>query len=317
MTRRMLDSRLWANEHFGEMPMMARLLLLGIINHADDQGRIKGKLMYLRTEIFRYDRDVTDEQVGECLKLIEANGTIECYAVGGKDYVQLLNWWEYQSLQFAAPSDMPRPATWQDRIRYNAKGGATLTCNWVTPKGEKPIDTCDQDGNPLPIVATLPPRNPGGRPPQNPQEKPPVNGRENPGGNPNKEEEEVKSEVKEQKEVKAEGVPPPPAAAIDPDVARLWTKWDANMPGAKTRVIVDGVNALLDDYSIAEIEEAITIACKRNKRYLSYVEGILARGAFSQAPPGNSNGYMNKGERQNAAVDEAFRILQESGVTLH
>lgn len=196
MTRRMLDSRLWANEHFGEMPMMARLLLLGIINHADDQGRIKGKLMYLRTEIFRYDRDVTDEQVGECLKLIEANGTIECYAADGKEYVQLLNWWDYQSLQFAAPSDMPRSATWQDRIRYNAKGGATLTCNWVTPKGEKPIDTCDQDGNPLPIVATLPPRNPGGRPPQNPQEKPPVNGRENPSGNPNKE--EIKINIKQE-----------------------------------------------------------------------------------------------------------------------
>lgn len=310
MTRRMLDSRLWANEHFGEMPMMARLLLLGIINHADDQGRIKGKLMYLRTEIFRYDTDVTNEQVAECLKRIEANGTIECYQADGKDCIQLLNWWDYQSLQFAAPSDMPRPATWQDRIRYNAKGGATLTCNWVTPKGEKPTDTCDQDGKPLPIVATLPPRNPGGRPPG----KPPVNGRANPGGNPNKEEEE--EEVKDQVEVKAaEGATPPPAAAIDPNVARLWAKWDANMPGVKTRVIVDAVNELLTEYSAAEIEEAITIACRRNKRYLSYVEGILARGAFSEAPPGNT--YMNKGEKQNAAVDEAFRILEERGRPLH
>lgn len=194
MTRRMLDSSLWANEHFGEMPMMARLLLLGIINHADDQGRIKAKLAYLRTEIFRYDDDVTNEQVAECLQRIEANGTIAWYEADGKEYIQLLNWWDYQSLQFAAPSEYPRPIGWQDRIRYNAKGGATLTSNWTTPKGDKPVDTCDQDGNPLPIVATLPPRNPGGRPPQNP----PVNGRENSGGNPNKE--EIKININKEQE---------------------------------------------------------------------------------------------------------------------
>lgn len=179
----MLDSSLWANEHFGEMPMMARLLLLGIINHADDQGRIKAKLAYLRTEIFRYDDDVTNEQVAECLERIEANDTITLYAADGKEYIQLLNWWDYQSLQYAAPSEYPRPIGWQDRIRYNAKGGATLTCNWLTPVGKRLDDTCDQDGNPLPAVAELPPRNPGGRPPQNP----PVNGHENPGGNTNKE----------------------------------------------------------------------------------------------------------------------------------
>lgn len=179
MTRRMLDSRLWANYRFGEMPMMARLLLLGIINHADDQGRIIAKPIYLRTEIFRYDTDVKDEQVAECLNLIEANGTIQLYEADGKEYLQLNNWWDYQSLQFAAPSDIPRPKDWTDRVRYNAKGGMTLTCNWLTPVGKQLDDTCDQDGNALPVVATLPPRNPGGRPPQ----KPPVNGRENPGGN--------------------------------------------------------------------------------------------------------------------------------------
>jgi hypothetical protein len=133
---------------------------------------------------------------------------------------------------------------------------------------------------------------------------------------------EVKVEVKSQVEVKAEieaesERAAPPAAAVDPSIARLWAKWDANMPGAKTEVIVDSVNALLDDYSVAEIEEAINIACKRNKRYLSYVEGILARGAFSQAPPTNGNGYMSKGERQQAEVEKAFALLEERGMPLH
>lgn len=169
MTRRMLDSRLWANEHFGEMPMMARLLLLGVINLADDQGRIKGGATYLRTEIFRYDTDVTNSHIADCLKRIEANGTVTLYEVEGAQYIQLQNWWKYQSPQFAAPSEYPRPKEWQDRIRYNAKGGAVLTCHWITPKGTEMVDTCDQCGKPLTSIADLPPRNPGGRPPQNPR----------------------------------------------------------------------------------------------------------------------------------------------------
>lgn len=219
----MLDSRLWANDRFGEMPMMARLLLLGIINHADDQGRMKAKPMYLRTEIFRYDTDVTNEQVVECLKRIETNGTIQLYEVDGKEYLQLNNWWDYQSLQFAAPSNMPRPNGWQDRIRYNAKGGGALTCNWVTPQGKPTEDTCDQDGNPLPIVATLPPRNPGGRPPQNQPEKPAVNGHGNPGGNTNKEQikintnEDQGGDPRAQEPAVSPPANPPPAYRSQPE----------------------------------------------------------------------------------------------------
>jgi hypothetical protein len=130
------------------------------------------------------------------------------------------------------------------------------------------------------------------------------------------EQEEVKVEVKVEVKAEAEGSARPAAAAIDPDVARLWRKWDANMPGTKTPVIVDSVNALLGDYSVAEIEEAIVIACKQNKRNLRYIEGILAKGAFS-APPGGNSAYISKGERQNAAVDEAFRILEDRGMPLH
>ena len=62
MTRRMLDSAIWKNEKFGVMPPMARLLAIGIINQADDQGRGKAHPVYLRSQVFPYD-DVTAGQV--------------------------------------------------------------------------------------------------------------------------------------------------------------------------------------------------------------------------------------------------------------
>lgn len=132
----------------------------------------------------------------------------------------------------------------------------------------------------------------------------------------------INSEVKDQSEVQveAEGLAPPAAAATNANVARLWAKWDANMPGAKTEVIVDSVNALLDDYSIAEIEEAINIACKRNKRYLSYVEGILARGAFNETAkprggdyPTNGNGRASPADKTQANANELRAMLKAHG----
>ena len=55
MNRRMIDCGMWQNERFAEMPMGARLLQIGMINHADDQGRLKANPAWLRAQIFPYD----------------------------------------------------------------------------------------------------------------------------------------------------------------------------------------------------------------------------------------------------------------------
>jgi hypothetical protein len=214
MKRRMLDAGLWANEKFAELPCMARLLQIGLINLADDQGRMKAHPAYLRSQLFAYD-DVSLDDIGKWLEMIMANGTIVIYEAAGKEYLQLVNWWEYQSLQYASPSEHPRPQGWQDRLRYNAKGNMVLTCNWVTVGGDPLTDTCDQDGSPLPVVATLPPRNPGGRPPKNPGENPPGNPGENPPGNPgenvNKDHDQLKNNTTEEEIARdPEPAAPPP-----------------------------------------------------------------------------------------------------------
>lgn len=114
-------------------------------------------------------------------------------------------------------------------------------------------------------------------------------------------------EVKDQKEVKAEAAEaaPPATAAIDPDVARVWEAWNANMPGTKSQVITDGVNALLEDYSAAEIVEAIAIACRRHKRSLSYIQGILERGVFTEKPPPSGGDYRPQGNGRVSPVDRS------------
>lgn len=156
MTRRMLDTHIWANEHFAGLPPMARLLQIGIINLADDQGRMKANPAYVRAQVFPYD-DVTPGQVIEWLTMMAANGTVKLYEVGGKAYLQLVNWWEYQPLDWARSSEYPAPAGWKDHIRYNGKGGVHLCYNWMKRTGSLMDDTCDCRGNPLGATPSEPP----------------------------------------------------------------------------------------------------------------------------------------------------------------
>jgi hypothetical protein len=166
--RRMIDSSMWSNENFAALPAMARLLQIGMINHADDQGRIKANPLYLSKEIFPYDR-VTPTNITKWLELIASNGTVILYTSDGKQYAQLTKWWEYQSLQYASPSDYPPPPTWKDRIRRTATKMVIVTYNWMLTSGVIVPDTCDERGKPLPkpslnssLPSTPPPTSNGG-----------------------------------------------------------------------------------------------------------------------------------------------------------
>jgi hypothetical protein len=151
----MLDSSVWSNENFAALPPRGRLLQIGMISIADDQGRLKAHPLYLAKEIFPYDHiEIID--VSKWLELMVENGTILLYTVEGKQYAQFLNWWEYQAMQFAKSSSYPRPEGWTDCIRFNGKGNQMMVCNWTTPKGERMLDTCDQEGKPLPFVMAFP-----------------------------------------------------------------------------------------------------------------------------------------------------------------
>ena len=129
---------------------------------------------------------------------------------------------------------------------------------------------------------------------------------------------EVEVEVKDQVEGKAEGGGKPAAAAIDPNVAQVWQAWQANMPGMITPVIKDSVNELLTEYSPAEIVEAIAIACRKNKRHLDYIKGILAKGAFSDAPKPSGGDYRPSNAASNRqAVSNVFAKLRAQEVNGH
>ena len=203
--KRMIDAATWANEKFGELPMVARLLLIGMITIADDQGRLKANAAWLRAQIFPYD-DLGSDDIGNSLCLIADNETIKLYEVEGKRYAQLLNWWEYQSLQYAQPSRYPRPEGWQDRIRYNYSRGVILCNNWTLADGSRGKDTCDENGTPISAESVKNKQNPPGNPPGIP------------GEGTNKDKEEDKDQDHDLKRESDPVYPPDPAPTFEEPV---------------------------------------------------------------------------------------------------
>jgi DnaD/phage-associated family protein len=247
---------------------MARLLQIGIINHADDQGRLKANPLYLRSIIFPYD-NIEPSDITQWLELVARNETVIVYDVDGKAYLQLTKWWQYQSHSFASASSHPRPPGWTDRIRYTGKGRTIYTCNWISSTGELLPDTCDQDGNP---IAKKPPSQPHGGPHGQSHGQPHGTLKEDKDKDKDKEEENAGAQDNEATQG-AQGSRL--LSDSDKDFGELCRRYEQEF-GMISSHIADELNALLEEYKSKDmIIDAFAVAVEANKRTISYVKGCL------------------------------------------
>lgn len=65
----------------------------------------------------------------------------------------------------------------------------------------------------------------------------------------------------------------------------VHTLWQDNMPGTMTPIIADELNDLIETYTPPEVDTAIRLAVKANKRNIPYVAGILKRRATGDDRP--------------------------------
>lgn len=152
--RRMVDDALFVNEKVGNLPPLARWLLIGLYTNADDQGRLSASPALVRAQVLAFD-DITLKQVEEYLGLLEQAGFIQLYEGEGQRCLQLVAWWQNQDwMQYANPSRLPPPPGWLDRVRLTITKGEIVTFNWQRRDGSLVPDTCDRTGRPLPKQAS-------------------------------------------------------------------------------------------------------------------------------------------------------------------
>lgn len=123
----MIHTTIWVSGQVAKLSRDARLLFIGSITIADDDGRLKGSPAYLRSQIFPYDEDVTIADVRKWLDEIIKLKLVVQYIVDEEDYLYHPKWTEYQTLRAdrRKESHIPTPdgqsaTSWQPNDNQDA-----------------------------------------------------------------------------------------------------------------------------------------------------------------------------------------------------
>ena len=125
---RSIKPEIWQDEKVGDLSRDARVLLLGMVTMADDEGRLLATPMVLLGHVFPFDDDA-QKRLPRWIDEIERSGIVLFYEHTGKPYAAFRNWRKHQKINRATPSALPAPP---DRSVASANtlpnnGAATFT----------------------------------------------------------------------------------------------------------------------------------------------------------------------------------------------
>lgn len=104
--KRMLDPGVWTDEGFVELSHGARLLWIGLISLADDDGRGIAGAKSLKAEVFPAD-EISYRQIDAWKTEISQHMRAVFYSSNGREYYSLHRWEQYQYIQARKPSTYP------------------------------------------------------------------------------------------------------------------------------------------------------------------------------------------------------------------
>jgi hypothetical protein len=142
--KRMVHTSIWASGQVSKLSREARLLYIGLITFADDEGRLKGSPALLRSEVFPYDEDVSIKDVGRWLADIIKLNLVKEYMVDDESYLFHPKWSEYQTLRAdrRKESHVPAPDCQPDDNQVSTKSPHKVSKGKVSK--EKIIDMPDR-----------------------------------------------------------------------------------------------------------------------------------------------------------------------------
>lgn len=130
---RMIDLTLFTNEEFGLLKDGEKILYIGTIINADDEGRMKANPEILKAKIFPYDRK-GPKRIKAMRDKLKEIGLIRVYKVNNKEYLDHPNWGKFQILRKdrLTPSIIPvcQPNDNQMVTKCQPDG------NQITPEGK-------------------------------------------------------------------------------------------------------------------------------------------------------------------------------------
>src|SRR5438477_12770527 len=99
--QRFIWPNLWDDPQLGRLSDTERLLYIGCFSMADDDGRIIGEPEHLRSTVFAWRPRISRSIVKQARDNIsEACSQFHVYDVASVEYIQFLNWGEWQKPKY-------------------------------------------------------------------------------------------------------------------------------------------------------------------------------------------------------------------------
>ena len=105
--RRMIDPNIWESEDYAQLGVLAKLVFIGMISNADDEGRGRASAVYLRSKVFPYDESIRSQDVSDALDEISSSLSVMFYRLNGNEYYAMRNWKKWQRVDKPQPSNIP------------------------------------------------------------------------------------------------------------------------------------------------------------------------------------------------------------------
>lgn len=105
--KRIISPEIWQSEDFSRLSTLAKLIFIGMFSNADDEGRGRGKAVYLKSIIFPYDEDIRVADIDKTLSEISSNMSVIFYSHNENIYYELTNWNIWQKVEKPQPSKIP------------------------------------------------------------------------------------------------------------------------------------------------------------------------------------------------------------------
>jgi DNA replication protein DnaT len=105
---RTIKPSFWADEAVSDLSMNARLLLIGLISSADDDGRFLASHSAIVGYVFPHD-NIPQTKLRGWLDEIEKAGIVRFYSVNRREYGAFPNWSKHQKINRPQPSNFPAP----------------------------------------------------------------------------------------------------------------------------------------------------------------------------------------------------------------
>ena len=107
--KRMIDPDFWTDEKVGTLKRDERLLFMGLISNADDEGRGRANSKLLKSSIFPYDDDIKAKDVDVMMQNIAGLNLAIIYKADGQDFYCLPNFLKHQNINRSTASRLPAP----------------------------------------------------------------------------------------------------------------------------------------------------------------------------------------------------------------